>query len=244
MNTTTTNSIKETQTISKFFKDIYKKSDKLIGYFLLSYFVFGLLLAFWYDTWIIAIGVGGLCTACFFLATKLFPDSTINQYVASAAVGIYVAQYIYQMHGMFEMHFFAFIGATLMISYQNWKSLIPVGLIVAVHHGLFAYLEYIGNDKIYFTTDQYDMGLQAFIFHVVLAVIILFICGLWSYQLEQNTINNTKNILIVEELSNTMMKNMEFANELANGKTTTAYTPDADDVLGEALLKIKEKLNR
>jgi methyl-accepting chemotaxis protein len=241
---TATNSNKEEQTINRFFKEVYKKSDKLIGYFLISYFIFGLIIAFWYNTWVIAIGVGGLCTLSFFLATKLFPDSRVNQYVASAAVGIYVAQYIYQMHGLFEMHFFAFIGATLMISYQNWKSLIPVGLIVAVHHGLFAYLEYSGNDKIYFTTDQYDMGLQAFIFHVVLAVVILFICGLWSYQLEQNTINNTKNILIMEEMNNTIIKNMEFANELANGKTDINYEHQQDDVLGDALLKIRDRLKK
>jgi methyl-accepting chemotaxis protein len=241
---TATNSNKEEQTINRFFKEVYKKSDKLIGYFLISYFIFGLIIAFWYNTWVIAIGVGGLCTLSFFLATKLFPDSRVNQYVASAAVGIYVAQYIYQMHGLFEMHFFAFIGATLMISYQNWKSLIPVGLIVAIHHGLFAYLEYSGNDKIYFTTDQYDMGLQAFIFHVVLAVVILFICGLWSYQLEQNTINNTKNILIMEEMNNTIIKNMEFASELADGKTEINYEHQKDDVLGDALLKIRDRLKK
>ncbi len=242
MNSTTESLNNEAQTMNKFFRQVYQRSNKLIGYFLISYFVFGLIIAFWYDTWVIAIGVGGLCTVSFFLATKLFPDSKVNQYVASAAVGIYTAQFIYQMHGLFEMHFFAFIGATLMISYQNWKSLIPVGLIVAIHHGLFAYLEYSGNDKIYFTTDQYDMSLEAFLFHILLAVVILFICGLWSYQLEQNTINNTKNILIVEELSNTMMKNMEFASELADGKTGTDYRPLKDDVLGEALLKIRNRM--
>ncbi len=237
-----TNTNNDTQTINKFFREVYQRSNKLIGYFLISYFVFGLIIAFWYDTWLIAIGVGGLCTLSFFLATKLFPESKLNQYVASAAVGIYTAQFIYQMHGLFEMHFFAFIGATLMISYQNWKSLLPVGGIVAVHHALFAYLEYAGNDKIYFTTDAYNMSIEAFAFHILLAVVILFICALWSYQLEKNTINNTRNIIMIEELSNTMMKNMEFANELADGKTSTNYKPEEDDVLGEALMKIRSRL--
>ena len=32
-----------------------------------------------------------------------------------------MAEFIYQMHGLFEMHFFAFIGSAILITYQNWK---------------------------------------------------------------------------------------------------------------------------
>jgi hypothetical protein len=233
---------KEHLAINKFLGDVYKRSDTIIGIFLLSYFAFGLLLAFWYGTWTIAIVVGGLSTGSFFLAGKLFPGTTVNQYVASTAIGIYVAQFIYQMHGMFEMHFFAFIGATLMITYQNWKALIPIGLVVAVHHGLFAYLEYAGNDQIYFTTDAYDMDLQAFIFHVALAVVVLGICGLWSYQLEQTTIRNTKNILVVEEMTENMASDLELAINMSNGNLDSTFSPKEGDMLGQVLLEIREKL--
>jgi hypothetical protein len=227
---------------NRFFKEIYAKSDKLIDIFLICYFLFGLILATWYGTWLVALVVGGINTIAYFSAKKLFPDTRVNQYVASAVVGIYTAQFIYQMHGLFEMHFFAFIGATLMITYQNWKALLPVSLVVAVHHGLFAYLEYAGNKQVYFTTEAYDMDLLAFSFHIFLAVVIFVICSLWSYELEKRTKLNTQNLIAVEELNNKMMMNIEFASALALGTIPQKMEVENDDILGEMLLKIQGRL--
>jgi len=227
---------------NRFFKEIYAKSDKLIDIFLICYFLFGLILATWYGTWLVALVVGGINTIAYFSAKKLFPDTRVNQYVASAVVGIYTAQFIYQMHGLFEMHFFAFIGATLMITYQNWKALLPVSLVVAVHHGLFAYLEYAGNKQVYFTTEAYDMDLLAFSFHIFLAVVIFVICSLWSYELEKRTKLNTQNLIAVEELNNKMMMNIEFASALALGTIPQKMKVENDDILGEMLLKIQGRL--
>lgn len=95
-------------------------------------------------------------------------------------------QFIYQMHGMFEMHFFAFIGAVVLIGYQNWKLQIPVTLGVLAHHSLFAYLQYSGMSEIYFTQMDY-MNLETFIIHALIAAIIFVICGYWGYNLEQKT---------------------------------------------------------
>jgi len=227
---------------NRFFKEIYAKSDKLIDIFLICYFLFGLILATWYGTWLVALVVGGINTIAYFSAKKLFPATRVNQYVASAVVGIYTAQFIYQMHGLFEMHFFAFIGATLMITYQNWKALLPVSLVVAVHHGLFAYLEYAGNKEVYFTTEAYDMDLLAFSFHIFLAVVIFVICSLWSYELEKRTKLNTQNLIAVEELNNKMMMNIEFASALALGTIPQKMEVENDDILGEMLLKIQGRL--
>jgi methyl-accepting chemotaxis protein len=232
----------EAQYNNRFFKEIYTKSNRLIEIFLFSYLAFGLVLASWYDTWMIAIVVGGINTLVYFAAKKLFPETRLNQYVASAVVGIYTAQFIYQMHGLFEMHFFAFIGATLMITYQNWKAILPVTIVVAVHHALFAYLEYMGNTGVYFTTEAYDMDLLAFSFHIFLAVALFVICCLWSYDLEKRTRQNTQNLIMVEELNNTMMKNIEFASALASGDTTQKMEVNADDMLGEMLIKIQGRL--
>lgn len=94
-----------------------------------------------------------------------------------------MAQFIYQMHGLFEMHFIAFIGSAILITYQNWKLQIPLAALVIVHHASFGYLQYIGYDKVYFTQLDY-MTLQTFIIHGILATIVFFICGLWAYQMK------------------------------------------------------------
>ncbi|HXB45892.1 MAG TPA: response regulator, partial [Puia sp.] len=106
------------------------------------------------------------------------------QYVLSAILGIFMAMYIYQMHGLFEMHFFAFIGSAVLITYQNWKLQIPIMVVVVVHHATFSYLQNIGFYKVYFSQLNY-FELQTFIIHAILAAIIFFICGLWSYHLKK-----------------------------------------------------------
>lgn len=163
---------------------VQERSDKLMNYFLAGYFTIGLVLAIFYDTWLIAFGVGGLSLLAYYSAKLLLPGSDLYQYVLSAVLGIFMAQYIYQMHGLFEMHFFAFIGSALLITYQKWKLQIPVMLVVLFHHAIFGYLQNNGFNEIYFTQLDY-FTLRTFIIHILLAAVIFFICGLWAYQLKK-----------------------------------------------------------
>jgi signal transduction histidine kinase len=160
------------------------KSDRLMNYFLVSFFLTGLLLALFYGTWLVAIGVGSLSLLAYYSTKFLLPRSNGYQYMVSAVFGIFMAQFIYQMHGLFEMHFIAFIGSAILITYQNWKLQIPLAAVVIVHHASFGYLQYIGYDKIYFTQLDY-MTLQTFIIHGILATVVFFICGLWAFQLRK-----------------------------------------------------------
>ncbi|HXB08517.1 MAG TPA: HAMP domain-containing sensor histidine kinase [Puia sp.] len=160
------------------------KSDRLMNYFLVSFFVTGLLLALFYDTWLVAIGVGSLSLIAYYSTRLLLPHSNAYQYMVSAVFGIFMAQFIYQMHGLFEMHFIAFIGSAILVTFQNWKLQIPLAAVVIVHHASFGYLQYIGYDKIYFTQLDY-MTLQTFIIHGILATVVFFICGLWAFQLKK-----------------------------------------------------------
>ena len=171
----------QTSSVNDFYADIKRKSDRAINYFLIGFFIAGLILAHFYDTWTVAIGIGGLSLLAFYSTKILLPDSDLYQYVLGAVFGVFMAQYIYQMHGLFEMHFIAFIGSAMLITYQNWKLQIPLAIVVVVHHATFAYLQYVGYEKVYFTQLDY-MSLQTFIIHALLAVIVFFICGLWAYQ--------------------------------------------------------------
>jgi two-component system sensor histidine kinase/response regulator len=163
---------------------VKQRSDKLMNYFLTGFFLTGIILAFFYDTWLIALGVGGLSLLAYYSAKIALPESSLYQYVLSAVFAIFMAQYIYQMHGLFEMHFFAFIGSAILITYQNWKLQIPMLVIVLIHHAILGYLQNIGFDKIYFTQLS-SFELQAYVIHIVLAAIIFFTCGLWGYQLKK-----------------------------------------------------------
>lgn len=161
-----------------------ERSDELMNYFLAGYFIVGLALANFYGTWLIAIGMGVLLLSAFYAVKTFFPHTALYQYVLSTILGVFMAQFIYQMHGMFEMHFFAFIGSVVLITYQKWTLQIPILIVVIVHHATFSYLHNAGIGSLYFISQDYFKP-QTFIIYVILTTIIFFICGLWSYQLKK-----------------------------------------------------------
>lgn len=168
----------------EFRREVKRRSDRLMNFFLPGYFLLGLVFASFYDTWLIAIGVGGLCLVAYYSVKIILHESDIYQYVLSAVLGVFMAQYIYQMHGLFEMHFTAFIGSAILITYQNWKLQFPMLIVVVSHHATFGYLQNIGFENVYFTQLNY-LELQTFIIHIAFSACIFFICGLWGYQLKK-----------------------------------------------------------
>ena len=57
--------------------EIKDRSDRLMDYFLPVHFVVGLALACFYDTWLIAFGVGGLCLLAYYTAKIALPNSSL-----------------------------------------------------------------------------------------------------------------------------------------------------------------------
>jgi signal transduction histidine kinase/CheY-like chemotaxis protein len=164
--------------------ELKKRSDKMMNYFLFSFFAGGILQAFFFDTWLIAFGVGGALLIAYYSTKIALPDSNLYQYVLSVVLALFMAQYIYQMHGLFEMHFFAFIGSAILITYQNWKLQIPILIVVILHHALLGYLQNIGFTNVYFSQLTY-FDITTFVIHIILAGIIFFTCGLWAYHLKK-----------------------------------------------------------
>lgn len=184
------------------FREINEKSDRVMAYALFVYFAFGIFLSFFYDTYLLAVAVGGCSLIAYFLTKFLLPQFKLYQYVVSAVFAIFSAQFIYQMHGMFEMHFFFFVGSALLITFRNWKLILPLLVITVVQHGSFAWLQYNGMKEIYFTQLDY-MDLQSFIFHVALAGVIMGICAYWAYDLGQATLSDAqKSFFMKREVAN------------------------------------------
>jgi two-component system sensor histidine kinase/response regulator len=73
-------------------KEVRKRSDRVMNYFLPAYFLAGLVFALFYDTWLIAIGVGGLSLIAYYSVRLVLPNSSLSQYVLSVVLGIFMAQ--------------------------------------------------------------------------------------------------------------------------------------------------------
>ncbi|MEM1405784.1 MAG: PAS domain S-box protein [Bacteroidota bacterium] len=234
--------------LKPFFAEIYRKSDVVVETLLIGYFVLGIGLSFFYDTFLVGIGVGVLNLALYFSSKYAFKNSRLNQYVASLVAGIFMAQFIYQMHGLFEMHFTAFIAIIALITYQNKYAFIPQLLFVVIHHSSFAYIQYLGYtnenesyQQIYFTQLDY-MDFQTFLFHAGLYALGVALASIYAHNLEQNTIENAENIIELQKRQESSTLNIEFANDIANGKFDTEYHKIEGDELGAALEEMRDNL--
>ena len=236
-----------TEELKALYCDIYAKADRIIAKVLILMFLFGVLIGSFYETWFIAIGVGGLCILAYFLTKRLLPDSNTYQYVLSAISAIFAAQYIYQMHGMAEMHFWVFISSTILIIYQNWKLQIPLIVIVCIHHATFAYLQYTGFKEIYFTRLEY-MDLTTFIFHAVLAACVTLVSGLWSYNLRKRTVQDAINYktlaMMQEELRHNAQKLDDLNKHLLVVNKEVHDKNEELEAFGEELLASEEELKQ
>lgn len=163
---------------------VTQRSDRLINYFLSGYFLLGLVFASCYGTWLIGFGGGGLLLAIYYFSKIVLRRYCLYQYVLSVVLGLFMAQFIYQMHGMIEMHFFAFIGSALLITYQNWRLQLPMLIFVLLHHTVLGHLQEIGIREIYFSQVAH-FDLQTFVVHILLTMVIFLICGLCAFQLHK-----------------------------------------------------------
>ncbi|WP_250631382.1 PP2C family protein-serine/threonine phosphatase [Rhodoflexus caldus] len=228
------------QEIKAVFSNLNKKSDTIVNYLLAVKFLFGLAIAPFYDTWLIAVVVGGSCLGLYYAAKWLLPQSSLYQYVLSAISAIFAAQFIYQMHGLFEMHFWVFISATVLIIYRNWRLQIPLITIVVIHHATFAYLQYTGFKQIYFTQLDY-MSLTAFIFHGILAAAVSGISGTWAYMLYKQTVKDALYAKILDEQQQELLVTIERNDAYTEEIKQTAEELHASN---EQLSKVNQLLQK
>lgn len=220
-------------------KGIFSFADKVNEIFLILMFLFGIGIAVFYETWLIAIAVGGLCIVAYFISKRMLPESNVYQYVLSGISAIFAAQFIYQMHGMAEMHFWVFISSTILIIYQNWRLQFPLIVIVVVHHGSFAYLQYSGYKEIYFTQLDY-MDLTAFLFHGVLAAGVCAVSGYWSYTIYKRTLGDAANLKVQLLLKTELQAKNE---ELTASEEELRASQEELLASQEELTQINENLN-
>ena len=241
------------QEFRQLYKGIYAKADRLTESLLMLMFLFGIFIALFYDTWLIALGVGGICVLAYYVTKKLLPESNLYQYILSSISAIFAAQYIYQMHGMAEMHFWVFISSTILIIYQNWRLQVPLIVLVIIHHGTFGYLQYIGYKEIYFTQLDY-MDLTTFIFHGILASCVCLVAAIWSYNIQKRTVQDAVNLKVLGELKTDLQRSADRTSELnGNLRDMNRQLQSKNEELkaseeeliasGEELKQINENLN-
>ncbi len=239
---------RENDGLTFFLQQFYKKSNKIIELLLVFYFALGLILAIFHNTWWAGVGAGVLNLAIYFIARFTSPTKSLNQYLASVSLAFFTAQFIYQMHGLFETHLTAFVAIIALLTYRNWRVFIPLTSILLLHHTGLAYLQYLGSIdesqtvQRVFITELPHMGLSTFLLHIGLFVLAAVLAGYYAFNQEKESKRHAINKDSLEAFDKRMQTNIEFANHIANANFELDYEIAEDDEMGNALMNMRKNL--
>ena len=181
------------------------KANKIFVGVLLGQFLFGLIIAFFTDTWSLAIFLGGMIIALplFLISTR--PFDPITRHVVAIAVQLATAVHIQQAQGLTEIHFEIFSLLALTFFYRDWKVILSGVLVVAVHHVLFFVLQ--SQSMPFYIFEQDNVYFYILVIHALFAVIegaVLMYMAQYSHQEAEAS------LVISETVDSILAKDGEF----------------------------------
>ena len=119
----------------------FRRADRVMLAIASALFVYSLALAFWHNTWLQAVLIGGGTLALLALVYQMAPGSAISRIAMAAGFMVFTALHINQSEGMIEMHFGVFVLLALLLFYRDWLPLVVAAAVIAVHHIGFFYMQ-------------------------------------------------------------------------------------------------------
>jgi PAS domain S-box-containing protein len=227
--------------LKPYYDKVYFQADGIARYFIIGFFVTGLLLSFFYDTYLVAVIMGGASLAAFFLIQTFAPGTQFLRYITSFLFWNFGLQYLIQMHGLYEMHFVFFIALTVLLFYEDWKILLPATIYAMFTLVAFYYYKDTTFFKDYLPDTQ-NTTLTSFVIHLGLIIFYAGLCLRWSVMQRDQTHESAIRAIMMERQLNMMNINIQFADSISQGNYKVDYPSDQSDKLGQSLLNMRTSL--
>ena len=157
----------------------YLRGDRWLRMFLLGHLLLALLLAPAHGTWALTLLAAPAAFLVFWLPSKYSPGSFLTRCAAGLSLQIFVSLHIYQMHGMAELRFLFFTGATMMIVYADWRCLWPAAVFIGIQHTSLALLHNQGIRLNFF--EQAYVSPEKLAAHLLIIVLEFSVVGFWAW---------------------------------------------------------------
>ncbi|NJO01159.1 MAG: hypothetical protein HC880_05175 [Bacteroidia bacterium] len=203
--------------------EVYHRGDMVMMGFVGLHFLLGLIFAAFYNTWQIFGWVGITAVIVFYTSVFVYPKTFFTRALAGIVLLAFVLLYIHQMKGLPEIRFFFFTSFTILIVYQDWRSLWPSVFLLFGQILVFTYLgSYINPNSIFIGNEYQDFILriiprdeagrvdpEGLGFYVGICCLQVMLAGLWAHFLKRQTIGEvlSKQKLLTKQLE------VEQANE-------------------------------
>ncbi len=121
--------------------DFYRQADRMMLGVLWGVTLYAFGLAFWKQTWALALIIGGGTAMALTLLYSLIGGTRAYRGLIGIAFMVMAALHIQQSHGMIEMHFSVFVLLAFLAYYRDWLPILLAAGTIAVHHFLFFALQ-------------------------------------------------------------------------------------------------------
>src|ERR1700749_4270681 len=123
---------------------IRRSGDRLLLGVVGILLLMSLALAPLHDTWTEALTIGLPTAAVVAWLVSSSPGALVTRCTVAAALMVFTALHIHQVHGMIEMHFGVFVVLAFLLFYRDWVPLVFAVGVVAVHYFAFDYIQRAG----------------------------------------------------------------------------------------------------
>ena len=227
--------------IQAYHEKVYLCADRTMHKFIIGYFILGVLLSGFNNTWTIGLGIGGAFFLIYYFVYKFVNHKPTLRYLISFLLWNYPLQFVLQMHGMYEIFFFYFISLTALLFYEDWKLTVPTTIYSLVTVGMVYYLQKTGFESLYLNDSQV-FNLSSLGMHIVLVIFYAGLCIVWSRVQQKQTRESAINQVKMEEKLFHMEANIKFADDISQGKLNATYQLDDTDDLGNSLMNMRTSL--
>ena len=126
------------------FLEHYRKADRIMLALIWLMFLFSLGLAFWHNTLIQALTVGGGTGVVLTALYRVIGGTRVMRCALGAGLMVMAALHINQAQGVIESHFGIFALLAVLTFYRDWLPILVAALTIAVHHVVFHALQHQG----------------------------------------------------------------------------------------------------
>ncbi|MDQ0654130.1 methyl-accepting chemotaxis protein [Pseudomonas cedrina] len=166
-------------TPTRFFEH-YRKADRIMLALIWLMFLFSLGLAFWHDTLMQAVVIGGGTSVVLTALYRAIGGTRVMRCVLGAGLMVMAALHINQAQGVIEAHFGIFALLAVLTFYRDWLPILVAAATIAVHHVVFHALQHQGFPV--FVMEHHGGWTMVFVhaFYVVMETVALLYLAVHS----------------------------------------------------------------
>lgn len=126
------------------FSEHYRKADRIMLALVWLMAFSSLGLAFWHDTLLQALFIGGGTSIALTLAYRVIGGTRPMRCLLAVGLMVMAALHINQAQGVIESHFGIFALLAVLTFYRDWLPILVAAITIAVHHIVFHALQHHG----------------------------------------------------------------------------------------------------